>query len=59
MITVFLVLSTIFIGSVMKGAIGIGLPLLATPVLSMHLGVPAAIAIVSVPIVATNIGQVI
>ena len=42
--TIFLVLSTIFVGSVMKGAIGIGLPLLATPVLSIYLGVPAAVA---------------
>ncbi len=58
-ITVVLVLSTIFVGSVMKGAIGIGLPLLATPVLSMYLGVPAAVSIVSIPIVATNFGQVV
>ncbi|ORE94623.1 glutamine amidotransferase [Stappia sp. 22II-S9-Z10] len=59
MLTIALVLVTIFIGSVMKGAIGIGLPLLATPVLSIHLGVPAAIAIVAVPIVVTNIQQVV
>ncbi|UOM33288.1 sulfite exporter TauE/SafE family protein [Acuticoccus sp. I52.16.1] len=57
--TIFLVLSTIFVGSVMKGAIGIGLPLLATPVLSIYLGVPAAVAIVSIPIVATNARQVV
>ncbi len=57
--TIFLVLSTIFLGSVMKGAIGIGLPLLATPVLSMVVGVPGAVAIVSIPIVATNARQVV
>lgn len=56
--TILIVLATIFAGSVMKGAIGIGLPLLATPILSIRLGVPTAVAIISIPIIATNLGQV-
>lgn len=57
--TLLIVLATIFAGSVMKGAIGIGLPLLATPILSIRLGVPTAVAIISIPIIATNMGQVV
>ncbi|WP_420393517.1 sulfite exporter TauE/SafE family protein [Acuticoccus sp.] len=53
-----LALVTIFLGSVMKGAIGMGLPLLAIPLLTIALDVPTAIAIVAVPIIVTNTLQV-
>lgn len=45
-------------GSLVKGATGMGLPLIATPILASSLGVPRAIAIMTVPILATNAWQV-
>lgn len=44
-------------GGVVKGVIGIGLPLLLVPLTAQFLDLPVAVALLSVPMVATNLGQ--
>ena len=44
-------------GAIAKGATGMGLPLIAMPVLASYLGLPHAIAILVVPIIVTNAWQ--
>ena len=44
-------------GAIVKGATGMGLPAVATPVLAVYLGVPHAIAVLTIPIIATNVWQ--
>lgn len=46
------------LGGVVKGAIGLGLPIVAIPVLAAFLGVPHALAIIMVPLVVTNAWQI-
>lgn len=45
-------------GALCKGATGVGLPLVALPILAVFLGVHEAVAILTVPIIATNAWQV-
>lgn len=45
-------------GGLCKGATGVGLPLIALPILASFLGVPHAIAILTLPVVAANAWQV-
>jgi uncharacterized membrane protein YfcA len=44
-------------GSIVKGAIGMGLPMIALPIMAAFLGVPHAIAIMSLPILFSNASQ--
>ena len=44
-------------GGVVKGLVGIGLPLVLVPLTTQFLDAPAAIALLTVPMIATNIGQ--
>lgn len=55
-----LVVMTIALGAggLVKGATGMGLPLVALPVLASFLGVPAAVALISPCLVFTNVWQV-
>lgn len=46
-----------FLGGAAKGILGIGLPLIAVPLLSHVVSVPEAIALLSVPIVVSNAYQ--
>ncbi|MFW6076582.1 MAG: sulfite exporter TauE/SafE family protein, partial [Hyphomicrobiales bacterium] len=46
------------LGAVCKGATGIGLPLIALPILAASFGVPHAIAILALPVIAANGWQV-
>jgi len=46
------------LGGFVKGAIGLGLPLVTIPILAAFLGVPHAIAIMMVPLVMTNVWQI-
>jgi uncharacterized protein len=56
--TAFLVIAFgLGIGAICKGVTGMGLPLVATPVLAAYFGLPHAIAVMAVPAVATNIWQ--
>jgi uncharacterized membrane protein YfcA len=45
-------------GGTVKGLLGIGLPLVAIPGLTLIFGLPAALAMVSLPVAAANIWQV-
>lgn len=46
------------LGGVVKGALGLGLPLVTVPALAAFLGVPHALAVMMVPLVLTNAWQV-
>jgi uncharacterized membrane protein YfcA len=51
-------LVTVFVlAGIVKGATGVGLPLVLIPLTAQFLEVPIAVALVSVPMVATNITQ--
>ncbi|GGK40025.1 sulfite exporter TauE/SafE family protein [Salinarimonas ramus] len=47
------------LGGVVKGAIGLGLPIVSIPVLAAFLGVPHALAVIVVPLVVTNAWQIV
>ena len=47
----------LFLGGFAKGALGLGLPLIAVPILALTMPVPEALAILTVPIFVTNIWQ--
>jgi uncharacterized protein len=51
-----LVAALIFSG-VVKGVLGVGLPLILVPLTTQFLDVPVAVALLTVPMIATNIGQ--
>lgn len=55
LLIVFLALG---LGGAVKGAIGLGLPIVAIPVLAAFLGVPHALAIMMTPLVVTNAWQI-
>ena len=46
------------VGGVVKGAIGVGLPMLAVPMMSLVMPAPQAMALVAVPVMGSNLGQV-
>ena len=57
-IQVLAALTAIFVlGGVVKGVVGIGLPLVLIPLLTPFLDVPLAVALLTKPMIATNIGQ--
>ncbi len=45
-------------GGLFKGVTGLGLPLIALPMIAPRLGMPAAIAIITLPSILTNLSQV-
>jgi uncharacterized protein len=49
---------TFVLGGLVKGTLGVGLPLVVVPMLSLILPSPTAIALVSVPVVFSNVVQV-
>jgi uncharacterized protein len=50
-------LAVLVFGGVVKGSVGIGMPLLAVPLLSQFLDLPVAMGLMTVPLLATNVGQ--
>lgn len=52
-----MIIVTFALGGVLKGVTGVGLPLIALPLLSARVGVPAAIAIIGLPSIITNAWQ--
>jgi uncharacterized protein len=52
-------LLVLMLGGVVKGAIGVGLPLVSVPLLSLFLDLPAAIGLLTAPLFASNIGQAV
>lgn len=53
-----IVLAALGLGGFVKGATGMGLPLMSIPALAAFLGVPHALAILTVPLIVTNGWQV-
>lgn len=49
----------LLLGGLSKGALGLGLPLIAIPFLSLSMPVPQALVILTVPIIVTNIYQAV
>jgi uncharacterized membrane protein YfcA len=49
--------SAVFLGGLTKGALGIGMPLLAMPVMALFMTVPQALTVLTIPILVTNIWQ--
>lgn len=47
----------LFLGGFSKGALGLGMPLIAVPILALFMPVPQALAMLTVPIVVTNVWQ--
>lgn len=54
-IAAFLLLTA---GATVKGLLGIGLPMVAIPGLALFIGLPQALAVVSLPVLAANLWQV-
>lgn len=50
-------LAAFVIGGVVKGAIGVGLPMLAVPMMSLVMPAPQAMALVAVPVMGSNLWQ--
>ena len=55
--TVLYILLCFFLGGLVKGVAGLGLPLVAIPLLSFALPLKTSVALVIVPIFATNVAQ--
>jgi uncharacterized membrane protein YfcA len=47
----------ILFGGLVNGALGVGLPLFAVPIMSLMIGSTQAIALVSMPVLMSNIWQ--
>src|SRR6266700_842927 len=47
----------LFAAGMTKGVIGIGLPIVAVPLLSLVVPLPSAVAIVAIPLILTNLAQ--
>ncbi len=54
----FLIVVALGAGAIAKGATGMGLPLIAVPVLAASLGLPHAISVMTIPLLVTNVWQV-
>jgi uncharacterized protein len=52
---VLFVVAAMFLGAFVKGASGVGLPLLAVPVMATFLGVEHAVVVMTIPGIVTNI----
>jgi uncharacterized protein len=56
-VTVFGLVAALTFSGVVKGVLGVGLPLILVPLTTQFIEVPAAVALLTVPMIATNIGQ--
>ena len=52
------VLTAVFLGCFVKGALGFGLPLIATPIMMFVLPLPEIVAILVLPIAVANLYQI-
>lgn len=50
-------LAGLFLGGLCKGAIGIGLPLIAVPFIALFVSVPKALSLLAIPLFVTNVYQ--
>jgi uncharacterized protein len=51
------VIGVLVFGGVVKGSIGVGLPLMSVPLLTQFIDLPVAMGLLTVPLFATNVGQ--
>ncbi len=58
-ITLLTCILAFMLGGVVKGTLGVGLPLLAVPLMSMVIPSPRAIGLVAVPVLLSNVWQMI
>ena len=58
-LSIALIFFAIGVGSLVKGITGLGLPVIALPVLTFFLGLPHAIGVLLVPIMVTNLIQAV
>jgi uncharacterized protein len=54
---IMVVVAILFAAGMTKGVIGIGLPIVAVPLLSIVVPVPTAVAIMAIPLLLTNLAQ--
>jgi len=47
----------LLLGGLLKGSLGVGMPLVAVPLLALVLPIPAAVALLPIPIVVANVWQ--
>jgi len=59
LLTYVAVLSFLFAAGTTKGLIGVGMPTIAVPLLNLVLDLPATVALLSIPLILTNIPQAI
>lgn len=53
-----LIVGAVLLGATVKGVFGIGFPFVAVPLMSMVGGVPLAVSLIAIPVVAANLVQV-
>jgi len=53
-----IVLTAVLLGCFVKGALGFGLPLIATPIMLFALSLPETVAVLALPIIVANIQQI-
>jgi len=54
---IMMLAAVLFAAGMTKGVIGVGLPIVAVPLLSMIVPLPTAVAIVAIPLLLTNLTQ--
>ncbi len=52
-----IIVIAVFLGGLVKGVFGLGLPFVATSILAIFLGVPTAISLMLVPVILSNLWQ--
>lgn len=57
-ISILAAVTLLLVGATMKGLLGLGLPMIAIPGLTLLFGLPQALAMVSIPVAAANMWQV-
>lgn len=55
--TIFIAVLVLVIGGVSKGLLGVGLPMVATPILSNFAPIPDVVAVMYFPVICTNLYQ--
>jgi len=50
-------LLALFVAGATKGLIGVGMPIVAVPILSLVVDLPIAVALLSIPLIVTNVPQ--
>jgi uncharacterized membrane protein YfcA len=54
---IFAVIGSLLVAGMLKGVIGVGMPIIALPLLSMFIDVRASVMLLSIPLVLSNIPQ--